>query len=85
MSPYIPITADHHATRVCKVIHKPVVLIAGISMRIVAAGYKCKVTGEASKALSGNKRNLAREFCVVAREFSSLRCLMNTLLSPDKN
>ena len=26
-----------------------------------------------------NKQNLASEFCVVAREFSELRCLMNTL------
>ena len=84
MSPYIPVTADHHATRVCKVTHKSVVLIAGISMRIVA-GEKCKVTGEVSKALSGNEHNLGREFCVVAGEFSNLRCLMNTLLSPDKN
>ena len=31
------------------------------------------------KAPSGNKQNLAGEFCVVAKEFSDLRCLMNTL------
>ena len=31
------------------------------------------------KALPGNKQNLAGKFCVVAGEFSDLRCLMNTL------
>jgi len=32
------------------------------------------------KSLPGNKQNLVGEFCVVATEFSNLRCLMNTLL-----
>ena len=29
--------------------------------------------------MKGNKRILAGELCVVDREFSNLRCLMNTL------
>ena len=51
-------------------------------LRIRVAGEYCKVTGGLlwkGKALSGNKQNLARELCVVAGEFSDLRCLMNTL------
>ena len=33
------------------------------------------------KALSGNKQNLVGEFCVLAGEYSDLRCLINTLLA----
>ena len=54
----------------------------GFSLRIVVAGEQCKVTGELlgkSEALSGNERNLAREFCIVDGEFSDLLRLMNTL------
>ena len=59
----------------------------GFSLRIiiVVAGEQCKVGGELlgkSTALSGNKQNLAGEFCVVDREFSDLQCLMNTLWTP---
>ena len=50
---------------------------SGFSLRIGVAGEYCKVTGGLlwikGKVLSGNKQNLAREF-------SDLRCLMNTLL-----
>ena len=56
---------------------------SAFSLRIVVAGEQCKVTGELlrkSKALSGNERNLAGEFCVVDGEFSDFRCLMNTLI-----
>ena len=45
------------------------------SLRIGVAGEFCKVTRGLlwkGKALSGNKQNLAREFCVAAGEFSSL-------------
>ena len=37
------------------------------------------------QTLSGNEQNLAGEFCVVDREFSDLRCLMNTLLPKGNN
>lgn len=59
---------------------KLTMLITGFSLRTGAAGEYCK--GGLlwkGKAQSGNKQNLAREFCVVARDFSNLRCLMNTL------
>jgi len=51
-------------------------------LRIRVAGEYCEVTGGSSwkgKALSGHKQNLAGKFCVVAGEFSDLRCLINTL------
>ena len=57
-------------------------MCARFSLRIWVTGDYCKVTGGLlwkGKALSGNKQNLAGEFCVVAGEFSDLRCLMNTL------
>jgi len=56
---------------------------ARVSLRIGETGEYWKVTGELlwkGKALSGNKQNLAGEFCVVSGEFSDLQCLMNTLL-----
>ena len=56
--------------------------LSGVSLRIGETGEYWKVTGELlwkGKALSGNKQNLAGEFCVVRGEFSDLRCLMNTL------
>ena len=56
---------------------------SGFSLRILA-GEQCKVTGELlckSKALSGNERNLDSKFCVVAGEFSNLRCLITALIN----
>ena len=59
-------------------------LIQGFeSPRIGVTREYCKVTEGLlwkGKALSANKQNLAREFCVVAGEFSDLHCLVNTLL-----
>ena len=46
------------------------------------AGEYCQVTRGllwTHKALSGNKQILSREFCVVAGEFSDLRCQIKTL------
>ena len=57
---------------------------SGISLRIGETEEYWKVTGGLlwkGKALSGNKQNLAGEFCVVAEEFSDLRCLMKTLMN----
>ena len=70
----------------CIVIHgpkkRPTSWFSGVSLRIGETGEYCKVAGGLlwkGKALLGNKQNLAGEFCVVAEEFSDLRCLMNTL------
>ena len=58
---------------------------AGFSLRILVAGERCNVTGENIilwmlewKIFIGY-RTSAGEFCVVNREFSDLRCLLNTL------
>jgi len=56
--------------------------LTGVSLRTGETGEYWKVTGGLlwkGKALPGNKQNLAGEFCVVAEEFSDVRCLMNTL------
>ena len=53
-----------------------------LPLKIRVAGEYCKVTGGSSwkgKALSGHKQNLVSKFCVLAGEFSDLRCLINTL------
>ena len=49
---------------------------AVFSLRIVAGGEQCKVTGELlqkSEALSVNEQNLAGELCIVDGEFSDLQ------------
>jgi len=54
---------------------------SGFILRTGLAGEYCSLTGGllwTGKAISGKKQNLAGEFCVVAREFSNLQCLMKT-------
>jgi len=58
------------------------VLLTRLPLTIRVPGEYCKVTGGLlwkGKALSGDKQNLAREFCVLEGEFSDLQFLMNTL------
>ena len=70
----------------CSLYHLTIIakLIQGFeSPRIGVTREYCKVTEGLlwkGKALSANKQIFAREFCVVAGEFSDLHCPVNTLL-----
>ena len=61
----------------------------GFTLRILVAGERCNVTGKkyyergstSERKIVIGYRTLARELCIVNREFSNLRCLINTMIT----